>query len=121
MGKNGKWEVRFDNGGGIILFLSDDNGNRVWVHYYSPAHGEDAGADLAEYLYGDDDLATWEGNEIADLGDIEYDYEDVRNGGYYWLDWRDGVKPRPEDEYWGYNHEDFVRGFRRAKKALTLK
>ena len=96
-----KFDVFFDNGGGITLQLK-----RYCHHYDDPIQAAD---DVRQLIAGAD-TADWDGNDPE--GRIVYDLETEMNGGYKWHD-QDEVKAIVKagniaDNY-GYNMDTFYR------------
>jgi len=93
--------VIFDNGGGTTI-IAEVNGKKF-------AHGYDTGAqaaeDYKEMLNPDCDFDDWEGNDPDAI--MEYDAEQIRNGGYLWLDKDDIAAPTKRMTEWGHNAEAF--------------
>lgn len=87
-------DVIFDNGGGITIQTT------TYAHYYQdPAQA----AEDYKLIISGADTGDWEGNEIDNR--MEYDAEQVRNGGYLWLNPND-IKEKLYSD-WGYNTQDF--------------
>jgi len=78
-----------DNGGGITLQLTADNGKR-YQHYYD---GYDGFKQLAEDLAVAETFSDWDGNEAQDEDGNEQwlvpTDNQIRNGGYKVFDYED--------------------------------
>lgn len=101
--------VIFDNGGGITL-QSDG-----YVHYYDdPAQ---AATDVTAIL-ADNSTDDWEGHDPESR--IDYNYEDVRNGGYRWMDRTDveSAIASPEVTDSGYAFREFFAALVPARDRL---
>lgn len=70
--------LQFDNGGGLTMQLGQS-----YVHHYD--NMKQAAEDLSAYLgfsfVNEEWIDEWEGNEIDQIGLLEYDSERERNGG----------------------------------------
>jgi hypothetical protein len=88
-----KFNVIFDNGGGVTLQV----GKRGFVHNYD--NPKQAAEDV-KVLLETSDTSDWEGNEPECR--MDYDFEMERNGGYRWHN-QDDVKTILKDKVLGYN------------------
>ena len=101
-------DVIMDNGGGITIQTDS------YTHYYDdPAQ---AAEDYKQIIAGTDPVADgWDGNNPD--GRMEYDCEQVRNGGYRWLS-PDDIAAR-ECADWGYNISNFYAALTRLAADVT--
>ena len=103
-----------DNGGGLTLQLTNDNGER-YQHYYESA--VQCARDVKAAL--DDTFADWDGNEAEEDEDgtprwMNVTYEDIRRGGYRELTVADLDALDPETCSWN-NIRELVGAYRALK------
>ena len=93
--KEENFALVFDNGGGCTAYFGDE-----FAHHYDDM--SQLVTDFKAYA-NDGTTEDWEGNEIEDHGEFDYNSEDERNGG---IKVYTGLRHFPskeelEDETWG--------------------